>query len=92
MTGSGRKSIPPEQPFFDADSVLVGLSEFTVPDDNSVETVAGVVFPDYQRPLSDTRAEVPVLESRTAGIAYFLSFALTLLRANLPVRGAVLDS
>jgi hypothetical protein len=33
------------------------------------ETVAGVTMPGYQCPLSDTRAEVPVLESCTAGIA-----------------------
>ena len=38
------------------------------------ETVAGVAMPDHQWPLSDTRAEVPVLESRTAGIAYFETF------------------
>jgi len=41
MTGTVWESVSPEQSFFDGDAVMVGLSEFTVLDYNSIETVAG---------------------------------------------------
>ena len=41
MTCTVRESVAPEQSFFDGDPVVVGLSEFTVLDDDSVKTIAG---------------------------------------------------